>query len=726
MDIRQLTFDRQAQFASGLADLAAFAPNWVLVFAAPGWFASADFFPALRAAFPQARLSGCSTAGEVGNEGVSNGGCVVTALRMARVPDFAVTAVAGAADSYAAGTRLAQGLQAAGPQAVLLLAPGVNINGSALVDGVSAGLPGVAVVGGLAGDDGAFAQTWTLSDGGVSAHAALALALPTDLCVGHGSFGGWKPFGPTRKVTRAQDNVLYALDHEPALTVYKRYLGEYAADLPASGLLFPFEMLDAEHASVGLIRTILGVNEADGSLTLAGDIDPQGYLRLMHASTDMLLDGAEVAATSMQQTLLNPASGGLALLVSCIGRKLVMGGRVDEEVCAVREVIGRNVTVTGFYSYGEIGVSQASTFSRLHSPHATCRCNALGSEHLSGLHNQTMNIIYLCDPAQDTLPATQASAAVSDPQIAWMAAKNHLLRRQVKRQLGVSEADVLPVLDELRTLSEQPTVSAPARHVMCQLGELLTAVSTAYDQSDRNLELRSRSLELSSSELMSANQRLMNQAGRLAQEVKKATAEIFAREKESIFRLSKAAEFRDPETGAHILRMAHYSALIARRLGWDDDAVDLILQAAPMHDVGKLGTPDYILLKPAMLTTDEFEVMKRHTLVGWEILKGSASPMLQLAAEIALSHHEKYDGSGYPHGLAGEAIPLSGRIVAVADVFDALTSARPYKRAWEIERAFALLQENRGNHFDPACVDAFLAEIDAVLAIRTQYLDEPA
>jgi len=217
---------------------------------------------------------------------------------------------------------------------------------------------------------------------------------------------------------------------------------------------------------------------------------------------------------------------------------------------------------------------------------------------------------------------------------------------------------------------------------------------------------------------------LSDRAAMLAEEVRKATAEIFAREREAIFRLSKAAEFRDPETGAHILRMAHYSELIARRLGWDKDHVEMMLQAAPMHDVGKLGTPDYILLKPGRLSPEEFEVMKRHAVIGWEILRDSASPVLQMAAEIALSHHEKFDGNGYPRGLAGDAIPLSGRIVAVADVFDALTSARPYKPAWPVERALTLLRDERGRHFDPACVDAFMAESDAALAVRETYRDQ--
>jgi putative two-component system response regulator len=217
---------------------------------------------------------------------------------------------------------------------------------------------------------------------------------------------------------------------------------------------------------------------------------------------------------------------------------------------------------------------------------------------------------------------------------------------------------------------------------------------------------------------------LADRATMLAEEVRKATAEIFAREREAIFRLSKAAEFRDPETGAHILRMAHYSELIARHLGWDDTRAEMMLQAAPMHDVGKLGTPDYILLKPARLTPEEFEVMKQHATIGWEILRDSASPVLQMAAEIALTHHEKFDGSGYPRGLAGDAIPITGRIVAVADVFDALTSARPYKAPWTIDRAVTMLRDSRGSHFDPACIDAFLAEMDGVLAIRARYQDQ--
>ncbi len=224
--------------------------------------------------------------------------------------------------------------------------------------------------------------------------------------------------------------------------------------------------------------------------------------------------------------------------------------------------------------------------------------------------------------------------------------------------------------------------------------------------------------------LRRAEVHLASRAAWLADEVTKATAEIRAREREVIHRLSNAAEYRDPETGKHILRMAHYSRLIARVLGLSESEQALVLEAAPMHDVGKMGTPDHILLKPGRLTDDEMVIMRRHTDIGAAILGGSSSPLLQTAATIALTHHEKFDGTGYPRGLRGEAIPLHGRIVAVADVFDALTSVRPYKPAWPVERAIDTLRDGAGGHFDPDCVRAFLADEGSIHAIRAELADD--
>lgn len=210
----------------------------------------------------------------------------------------------------------------------------------------------------------------------------------------------------------------------------------------------------------------------------------------------------------------------------------------------------------------------------------------------------------------------------------------------------------------------------------------------------------------------------------LDDEIRKATEKLVEQERKTIFCLARAAEYRDPETGSHILRMAHYSVHIAKMLGLSSRDQERLLEAAPMHDIGKVGTPDAILLKPGRLTPEEFAIMKQHAEIGFKVLSQMSTPLLDAAAEIAYTHHEKFDGSGYPRGLAGADIPLFGRIVAVADVFDALTSARPYKKAWTVDAAAQFLRDGRGSHFDPACVDAFFMAWDDVMAIREQFADD--
>ncbi|CAL95066.1 HD-GYP domain-containing protein [Azoarcus olearius] len=197
------------------------------------------------------------------------------------------------------------------------------------------------------------------------------------------------------------------------------------------------------------------------------------------------------------------------------------------------------------------------------------------------------------------------------------------------------------------------------------------------------------------------------------------TAELQETRLSVVRRLGRAAEYRDNETGVHIVRMSRCCALLAARLGWSADACELILHASPMHDIGKIGIADAILLKPGQLDPDEWEIMKSHTMIGAELLAGDDSELFRMAREIALTHHEKWDGSGYPHGLAGEAIPLAGRIVAVADVFDALTSRRPYKGPWTTEAAVDFIRERAGSAFDPAVVEHFLAVLPEVAAIRS-------
>lgn len=379
MRINQIINRKPADLAAALTTLPIDSADLLLVFGSLDHFSPPGLKEVLSKAFPKALLLGCSTAGEITAGGVDDGTCTITAINFseARLCQGS-TRLAGMDDSYAAGQRLGQQLATEDLKAVLLFGPGVKINGSALVNGMTSVIGSVIpITGGLAGDGGAFKETFTLDSDGVSTDRVVAVGLCSPgLKFAHGSFGGWEPFGPTRKVTRCAGNILYELDGEPALDIYRRYLGEHAKGLPASGLLFPFSMLGEDHSALGIIRTILGIDEENGSLVLAGEIIPDGFLRLMHASTDKLVNGAESAAETAASMIQAPGES-LAILVSCVGRKLVMGERVDEEVEAVGDVLGHHAVLTGFYSYGEI-----SPFT----PGASCK-----------LHNQTMTITCLSE-----------------------------------------------------------------------------------------------------------------------------------------------------------------------------------------------------------------------------------------------------------------------------------------------------------------------------------------
>lgn len=216
---------------------------------------------------------------------------------------------------------------------------------------------------------------------------------------------------------------------------------------------------------------------------------------------------------------------------------------------------------------------------------------------------------------------------------------------------------------------------------------------------------------------------IQNRADWLAQQVSIATEQILLREQETILRLAKAGEYRDEETGNHVIRMAKYSKEIAKELGLNELECNDIEHAAQMHDIGKIGIPDRILLKEGKFEQDEWAIMQTHTTIGYEILSGSQSKYMQMGAIIALNHHERFNGQGYPNQLKGVDIPLIARIVSVADVFDALISVRPYKKAWPIQDAIDFIKDNSGSQFDPLCVDAFCKRLDRIIQIQIEYPD---
>ncbi len=224
-------------------------------------------------------------------------------------------------------------------------------------------------------------------------------------------------------------------------------------------------------------------------------------------------------------------------------------------------------------------------------------------------------------------------------------------------------------------------------------------------------------------QLQEQERKLQIALARKVSEVRKAWDRLRSISLDTVFRLTRAAEYRDEDTGEHIQRMSHYTSLMARRMGLALTTVELIRYASTLHDVGKIGIPDSILLKPGKLDPPEWETMKTHTTIGGRILDGSKADFMKMGRVIALTHHEKWDGSGYPNGLKGADIPLVGRITAIADVFDALTSRRPYKEPFSLDEALDIIKSSKGNHFDPAVVDAFLESWDDIREIRGRFAD---
>lgn len=324
----------------------------------------------LKMRFPNALVAGCSTAGEI------LGGVVLDHSIAAIAVEFNETQVRAeaivisqTAESFAVAAELGKRLVAPDLRHVLVLSDGLVVNGTELARGFRSTLPeGVAVTGGLAGDGANFNRTLVGLEADVAAHRVVAIGFYGErLQVACGSAGGWSPFGPRRLVTKSSGNVLFALDGQPALTLYKRYLGDRATGLPATGLLFPLSLLPDRDADEGLVRTILAVDEGQQSLTFAGDIPEGAYVRLMKAGCDDLVDGAEQAARLAADTCAKSAAQRFAILVSCVGRKLVMDQRVEEEVETVLAHLGPCTHAAGFYSYGEICPVGTTTRCELHN-----------------------------------------------------------------------------------------------------------------------------------------------------------------------------------------------------------------------------------------------------------------------------------------------------------------------------------------------------------------------
>lgn len=351
--------------------------NWVLVFGSVNRFNERGFAKTLRKRYPEAHIIGCTTSGEITSDGVYDDSVHITAMKWERSTlRFISKPVNSMEQSHALGAQIAGELRMDDLKGVFVLSDGLNVNGSELVQGLQEVLPNVPITGGLAGDDAKFTKTLLLNDDKITDRVVVAVGIyGNDAIVTSGALGGWKPYGPPRQITRSNKNIVYDLDGKPALPLYKMYIGYYANELPASGLNFPFAIM--EEKNVNVIRTLLSVNEKDNSLTFAGNIDQGATVRFLKSDHDSLVMGASEAARQILQKDVNINDKALAICVSCVGRKLVMESQVADEVFAVQRLLGLQTGITGFYSNGEI-------------------CSGEDDSH-SQLHNQTMTIAYLSE-----------------------------------------------------------------------------------------------------------------------------------------------------------------------------------------------------------------------------------------------------------------------------------------------------------------------------------------
>lgn len=349
----------------------------ILVFGAPSFIDSSEPLNELKMSYPHSKIAGCSTAGEILGTTIYDNTLSVAVVKFEKTAlKIFAAEIKKSEDSFDVGVSVAKKLDSDTLTAILVLSEGIGVNGTDLVNGLNLGVKKpLPITGGLAGDGTAFKKTWIISDGAIYSNHVVAIGFYGDhLHVGYASQGGWDIFGPERYITRSKGNVLYELDHKPALSLYKEYLGEKAKDLPAAGLLFPLAIRKKIGDVRQLVRTILAVDEASQSLTFAGDM-PEGYLaQLMHANFEHIITSAGQAGEDVLAMFTKPASQEkptLTVAISCVGRRLLLGERTEEELEATLEHLPKGTTLIGFYSYGELSPSGVGT------------CD---------LHNQTMTL----------------------------------------------------------------------------------------------------------------------------------------------------------------------------------------------------------------------------------------------------------------------------------------------------------------------------------------------
>ncbi len=373
MQLKIIQFNKSSGWSAKPSSALDSENTLILNFFSPEYINNTEPFRELKKSFPKAIMAGCSTSGEIHDNGVFDGSISTAILHFEKSNIKMITIdITDPSQSFATGKAIAEALKREGLKAVFILSDGLVVNGSSLTQGIRSLIEkDVIITGGLAGDGNDFKKTFILKNGLPTTQCVSAIAFyGDDITINYGSEGGWDIFGPERFITRSKDNVLYEIDGQPALALYKKYLGDQASKLPASGLRFPLGISQKPFSKAQVVRTILAINEEEQSMTFAGDMPEGWYAQLMRANNDRLVEGAIIAG-QLAKGNQTDNSDTLAIAISCVGRRLVLGERTEEEIEATHEILGNEMPLIGFYSYGEISPSKIGT------------CD---------LHNQTMTL----------------------------------------------------------------------------------------------------------------------------------------------------------------------------------------------------------------------------------------------------------------------------------------------------------------------------------------------
>jgi len=709
--------------------------------------------------FPNAKILGTTTDGEIFEGDVTTHKTVLsfTLFEKTMLQTYVLPLLEC---SYNTGFSLVKKIQKEesleSVKLLLSFSDGLNINGEEYVKGIRDSAPDLVLAGGMAGDNAAFDTTYVLNEKGVYSYSVVCATFSNpDLHIYTHFHFDWERIGKEFTITKSKENRVYTIDDMPAAKFYGKYLGaEVEKALPDMGIEFPL-MIEKKIDGVSktFARAVLQ-KHSDDSLSFTGDLVEGKKVQFGYGNAESILHNSMQSLTALEKRT-NGRVIESVFVYSNMARRHLLGSSVEKELKPLKQLS----SVSGFFTYGEfyhckVGnelLNESMTVLALSESDAQSKRFFTHSQTQTQSSSKTLQVLsHLIRTSNDDLVQLNENLSKAIDKQTSVLKKNNTRYLEVletlDRNIILSRADLAGIIThvsrafcDISGYSREELIGKPhniVRHPDMPSGifkEMWQALKNSACWHGEVKNLRKDGLyywiEVHAEPEYDSDG---NKIGYFAirhditahKKVEELSKEIEETQKEVVFRMGAIGESRSRETGNHVKRVAEYSYLLAIKYGISEKDALMLKQASPMHDIGKVAIADAILNKPGRLSDEEREIMNTHAEKGYEMLKHSNRPLLKTAATVAYEHHEHYNGKGYPRGLRGEEIHIFGRITALADVFDALGSARCYKKAWEDEKIFSLIKEQRAQQFDPKLVDIFFENLDTIKSIRARFKDE--